>query len=157
MRGTRGHHLGASRDLGKSVLSLLTLIDKSQVWRFLQIFGEKCILPLTPWDRHFVARSCFCKTQAASRIPLLMSICKTKKELLAWRQQEQKRLEWDGVTEAEHFTLFHPLPFLYSLWIFSGHQKIQSYDFFQVATLFGSLSSQALKILVVKNNLGFHI
>lgn len=64
--------------------TLLTLVDVSPVKSFLQIFDKQYILSLSPWERHFMVRGCFEKTQAASRIPPMISrsICKTKEKLL---------------------------------------------------------------------------
>ena len=44
---------------------------------------------------------CFCKTQAVSRKPLMisMSTCKTKHKLLMWRPGKQHRLEQGGVRD----------------------------------------------------------
>ena len=78
-------HPSACRGRRKVVLSPLTLVNVSPVRRFLQIDDKLYILPLSPWEKCILARGCFCKTQAASRIPLTMSksLCKTKQKLLA--------------------------------------------------------------------------
>lgn len=80
-----GSHLGPSRCLRKTVLSLLTIVDVSPVRRLVQIYDKQYILSSSPQEWHFLVRGYFCKTQAKSRIPLMMnmSVCKTKEKLLA--------------------------------------------------------------------------
>lgn len=64
-------------------------------------------------------RGWFCKTQARSRIPLMISrsIPKTKQKLLAWRPRQCSRLEKDGVGEASSFPV--------TLWLVASQLEIQ--------------------------------
>lgn len=83
-------HLGASRGPRKTVFSLLTLSDVGPVTRLLHDFDKQYIRPLAPPERHFLVRGCFCNTQAASSIPLMISrskarqSCRTKQ---TWSQR----------------------------------------------------------------------
>lgn len=106
-----GYQLRFERLWNFFVLSLLTLVDVSPVMKFPQIFEKHSLflfrLLLSLWERHFLVRGYFRKTQTTSRISLMIStsICKPKQKLLAWMPWGQSRLEQGGIREAKHFTL----------------------------------------------------
>lgn len=72
-----GKKKGANRGPRKIVnfFSLSTLVGVSLVMRFLSIFDTQLLfLYVLPQGRQFPVRGYFCKTQASSRIPLMISM-----------------------------------------------------------------------------------